>query len=91
MKRTNRVISVYADSEFRKERTLQRRVRIGRAICNGTLGESNSKLLLHGNYDPEDSDPDKVLAATDPRRFDPFVQVVDPDPESIEPIEPSEE
>lgn len=32
-----------------------RAVHVGRAILNGTLGESRSKLLLHGIYDADDA------------------------------------
>lgn len=80
MKRTRQIRFELAPSKFREERTPVRRVRIGEAIVNGTLGESNSPLLLHGHYDAEDSVPEQVLANTG-RYFDPFAQVVEPDPE----------
>lgn len=32
-----------------------RAVHVGRAILDGTLGESRSKLLLHGIYDADDA------------------------------------
>lgn len=75
-----RVIFNFAESDFRKEFPLTRRVRIGEAICTRTLSESNSPLLMHGDFDPEDADPD-TLPHMRVRQFDPFAQVVEPDPE----------
>lgn len=70
----------FSESEFRKEFPLTRRVRIGESICTKTLHESSSPLLMHGDFDPEDSDPD-TLPHMRVRQFDPFSQVVEPDPE----------